>query len=180
MNWLKKNWRDLGAAALMAAMVLIIIGVSISVYRDIRNTRLTSQAAPAPVVQVGDVQGPIRDRVREKVLLGVIRSHAIRQMERQGFALVGGNKTPLSREQAEKLYDRLADDVVIGCVQEGSPDTFGKLGDGQTLAKMLKWIVDHKAEILEVLKLVLSILALFADTPPTELAVAHGWMFAPF
>lgn len=119
------------------------------------------QAVPTPAVaaETEKARG-IHDRARERVLLAVVRSRAIRQMEQDGFALVGRSGTPIMRGRAEALYAQLTDDVVIGAVKEASPAAYGALGDGTLLGNLVKWIVEHQDEILAILKLVLTILAL--------------------
>ena len=160
MNWLKRNQGNIFCAILLGALVLIAVSVTVATVRDISNIRIASQAPPAPVVKVGDVEGPIRDRVRERLLLTIIRHKAIARMQRDGFALANGDKTPLSAEKAEQLYEKLTDEMVLAAAREASPQTVGKLGDGTLLANLIQWIADHQEEILAILKLVLSILAL--------------------
>jgi hypothetical protein len=123
---------------------------------------MPTKPADPPKIEAAppQVEGPIRDRARERVLLAVVQSRAIKQMEKDGFALVGRNGTPLTRQEAESLYSRLTDEVVIGAIKEASPKAYGALGDGTLIANFVKWIADHQDEILAVLKFVMMILAL--------------------
>lgn len=128
-----------------------------------------SRPAPVPVplpqempkAEPKPVEGLFDGKLRQKVLLTLVRHRAIAQMQKDGFKAVGGADKPLTRDQAEALYDKLTDDVILGAVKEASPKAVGAIGEGGFLANLLEWIRTHPEELAAIVKLILSLLALF-------------------
>jgi hypothetical protein len=104
-----------------------------------------------------------RFRPGHQLFCRVVRKRAAEALVADGFNAVGGNPTPLSKAKAEELLSQLDDATVINIAR-----TSGAIEDGKFLDRLdtvLKWIVDHREQIMTVVKLVLSLLALFADVP---------------
>lgn len=113
-------------------------------------------ASPTAEMVIG--QGPAR-----RLLANLIRHRVSKELQKNGFKLIGGNPRPLSAAEAEKLLDRLDDEQLI----EGAKAA-GGLGDGKildALGRLVDWIVAHQDQILAILKWVLTLLALFGDDP---------------
>jgi hypothetical protein len=110
----------------------------------------------APLVVEGDRQGPAR-----RLLARLVRHRLSEQLQRDGFALVGGNPKALTKAEASQLLANLDDDTLIAGTQVS-----GGLGDGKildTLGKILDWIIANQDKILAVVKFFLTILMVFAD-----------------
>lgn len=124
------------------------------------GARITAATAPTPIEARGD-----RLRPGERLFTSVVRHRVSEQLQRHGFAAVGGNPTPLTREQAAALLARVDDGQIVEAARHS-----GAVGDGSfldRLASVLSWLADHKEEILAVVKIILTILALFAGDMPT-------------
>lgn len=158
MNFLRTKYFGYGVAgcAILGMSLLIAAGLDGLLKKAVEVPDLPPTQSP----KVEQVEGPIRDRLRERVVLSIVRHRAIDRLEREGFTLIGKDSRPMSRERARELVDRLDDETLIGCVREASPQVYGKLGDGQLLSNLMTWIADHQEEILAILKLILSILVL--------------------
>lgn len=61
----------------------------------------------------------------------------------------------------EAEYDRLIDYVIQGAIKEASPKTAAAAIDGGFLAQFLEWLSAHQDEILAIVKLIITIMALF-------------------
>lgn len=132
-------------------------------------------AAPAPTpvavasttpTPTASESSPPRLRIGQRLLAKLLRHRVTTQLQHDGFALSGGNPTPLTAEQADRLLSRLDDAEIVGVAESsGVAGDAVVAGDGGRLGALLKWIADHKTEILEVIKLIITILAIFADTP---------------
>jgi hypothetical protein len=126
-----------------------------------RNDPSTPSVKSAPQA----AGGPLVGRLRERVLFASVRSRAVERLQKDGFKLVGGDPTPLSKEKAEALVDRLDEETIRGVVAEASPKTAAAAGEGGPLARLIEWIRTHPEEFQAILKLILSLLMLFADGP---------------
>lgn len=158
MNQIRSKLATRGLIGVVIAGGALLLATGLNCVSDkLKNTA----AVPAPANhRVEEFEGPIRDRLRERVVTAIVRHRAVDRLERDGFALIGKDGTPLSRDKARELIERLDDEVVIGCVREASPQVYGKLGDGTLLSNLMTWISEHQEEILAILKLILSILVL--------------------
>lgn len=163
MNFLRTRHFGYGVAGCAVAGLTLLLATGIDCARNrLASTSATVGPPPVAVPSVGgtDETEAVGDRLRARVLTAIVRHRAMERMQRDGFALIDKDSTPLTRERARELMDRLDDETLIGCVREASPTTYGKLGDGQLLSNLLTWISEHQEEILAVLKLILAILVL--------------------
>lgn len=121
-------------------------------------------AQPAPVAAVAPpvVEGRERLRPAQRLFAKLIRHRAAEHLQRDGFALVGGSKTPLTAAQAAALLAHLDDAEIVAAATGAGAAEGGALDRVGTL---LDWITAHKEEILKVVELVLRLLMLFADGP---------------
>jgi hypothetical protein len=154
---------------LFAALISFgVVGSAVAMYESTeaeaqRRFRLRQTPAPqeSPKAAPQVAEGPLRDRLRERVLLAVVKSRVVRQLQADGFKVAGGPAKPMTRAEAEALYDRLTEDVILGAVKEASPQTFAAATEpGGFLARLIAWITEHQDEIAAIVKLILSILAL--------------------
>lgn len=76
------------------------------------------------------------------------RKLAVEEMTTKGFTLVKGSEIPLDARNARRLVDRITDEQI-------------KLKGGSIFQNLWKWIVDHKEQILAVLKIILTLVMLF-------------------
>lgn len=101
---------------------------------------------------------------RRTILFRKARGRAAKILRKSGFALVGGDATPLSEDQVAAVLGRISDEQI----QARLPADFD-IGDGrakQLLANIIQWIKDHKEEILFVIKAILTLALLFLEPPP--------------
>lgn len=160
------------------ALVAVAV-VSIAAWRHFNPT-------PAPVVNVtvptpelvtpasvGSVISDAETSRREghKLFAKVIRNRVASQLKTDGFALVGGNAKPLTHMEAWSLLGNLEDSAIVAAAVET-----GKVGEGggllDSLAKVLQFLVDHKDQILAIIKIVMALLAVFGD--PVAWGVIQG------
>lgn len=116
---------------------------------------------PAPKCACGDVcpcaakvvEGPIRDRLRERIALRIIKTKTIEKATTTG---VNGKK--LSRADAEAAYERmekdLGDDGILAAAKEAAPPIAGKLAGGP-LTDFLDWLLANAPAIIELLMKIL-------------------------
>jgi hypothetical protein len=148
------------SSALFATFMLSFAAADAQERRRLRpfsTPAVPTVEAPAPAEKVFD------GKLRQRVMLQLLRHRAVAQMQKDGFKSIGGKEKPLTKEEAEALYDRLTDDVVIGLVKEASPKTWGAIGEGGFLARLIQWIKDHPEEVAAIIKLILTLLAAFAE-----------------
>jgi hypothetical protein len=113
---------------------------------------------PAPKMQAPPqvVEGPLRDRLREKIALRIIKTKTIEKAMKDG---VGGKK--LTRQEAEAAYERmvadLGEDGIMTVAKEAAPPISGKLAGGP-LTDFLDWLLANAPAILE---LIMKLLPLF-------------------
>lgn len=113
-------------------------------------------AAASPDEQVVGAQarrmGPAR-----RFFVDVARRRLQERLEKDGFALIGKDATPLTPAQAEQLVGRLSDDVIVtGAIESGA------VGDGKLLDRLgaiVEWLVAHQDQILLLLKFLMTLLA---------------------
>ncbi len=119
--------------------------------------KVMQQPAPKVVEGLGD------GRLRDRLLLAVVRARAVDHAIKHGVPVAGGGTRKVTREEAQKLADKVSDEAILRAAKVyGAP-----VGEGR-LAALFDWLVAHKEQILELVKFVLSLFALFADDePPT-------------
>ena len=127
-----------------------------------------SATVPAPVIEAGPVNvqaAPVeRVTMRQAIVADSMRARAARQLQRDGFALVGGDATPLSAEAAERLTAKVSDlRIVEGGKEVGA---FEQIGDGNGrpfldfIRSIFAWIRDHPETVEKWLKFILALLML--------------------
>lgn len=171
-SWIRAEYQLLPDWAKTIAILLIL---AIVIYG-----RMTKPDAQPPVVVnnlpatastdspgwqpvAADQTTTVRERPGRRLFAKLIRSRLASRLQKDGFALAGGNPKPLSEEQAWELVDRLDDDTVIAAAVQSKAEG---LGDGTLLDKLgnvIQWIIDHKEQILAIVKVLMTLLALFAD-----------------
>lgn len=117
-----------------------------------RKHTSTDSVATAPQV----AEGPLRDRLREKIALRIIKNKTIDRA-----TTIGVNGKKLTRAEAEAAYDRmvadLGEDGIMSVAKEAAPPIEGKLAGGK-LSDFLDWILANAPAIIE---LILKLLPLF-------------------
>jgi len=174
-DWLhSQTWY--AKAAILAAMFIAFM--VLKSYGVIGQQPPTIIVQPAPVSVMtppptAEAQPKLVDAVeREQLGLGhrIVAEHfrrlASRQLQRDGFAVSGGDKTPKPAKDADELVDRLSDVTVIGGMK--SFGAFDQVGDapGPVLGfiqKVFQWIRDHPEQVAAIIKFLLSLLMLFGD-----------------
>ena len=162
-SWLRKQIEDLPQWA-HTLVVLVVIGFVI--YLVYNNKSVTVPTAAPAVVPVVAPAEPLKVSFNQKVnhpahklFVDVVKHRAKRALMADGFNLVGKNPTPLTSEQADELLSKLDDETII----EGSVSK-GLVADGTILDKLtalIDWLVAHESQIMEIVKWVMGILALF-------------------
>jgi len=116
-----------------------------------------------PVTSAQPVAAAVRERPGKRLFAKLIRARLATRLQKDGFALVGGNSKPISEEKAWELVEQLDDDTVVAAAVQSKAEG---LGDGTLLDKLgnvIQWIIDHKEQILAIIKVLMTLLALFAD-----------------
>lgn len=124
----------------------------------------TPQADPAPLVVGSDVEG--REKPGHRLFAKFMKNRLAAQLQKDGFASVGGDPKPLTRGRAWELVDRLDDETVVAAAVQSKA-----VGDGaflDRLGNVIQWLVDHKEQILSVIKFLMTLLAVFADESPPD------------
>lgn len=143
------------------------------------------QPTPAPVVvpvvvpaeqprQVGAgwAQAPAAEPVtaRQRLAGEHFRRLASRELQRNGFALVGGDPKPLAEAAADKLVEKLTDGVIAENAKAAR--VFEQVGEGGGLLgflqRLAQWVRDHPEQVQAILKILLTILLAFGE--PTAVA----------
>lgn len=139
-------------------------------------------AEPVSVQAAGDVGERNREaREGRKWFAKVIRARAAKELQRDGFKLVGGPEKPLDERAAWALVAKLDDDALVAAAKQT-----GAIGDGSVLDRLgsvLQWIVDHQEQIVAVIKIVLTILMAFGDPVALDVVAAPDgslWVVAVY
>lgn len=130
--------------------------------------KVAQQAAPAPKV----VEGPVRDRAK----LALLRILAVQHAVEHGVPNGDGTFKKVTRAQARAYADKVTDEQILkGATVYGAPVAEGRL------ESFFDWILEHKEEIAELVRWIVSLFALFADEEPSAAevwpveAVAEVW-----
>lgn len=118
------------------------------------------QPAPKVVAQAKAAAEPkvVEGRLADRAKLELVRLLAIQHAVREGVPNGDGTFKKVTRAQARKLADQVTDEQILkGMVVYGAP-----AGEGR-LESLFDWILEHKEEIAELVKWVVSLFALFAD-----------------
>lgn len=159
-----------------AAILLMLVGALTD--RTCTRPKPEPTPPPAPVVievpaKVPQVEWVIPAPVaaepvtaRQKFVGEHFRRLTSQQLQHDGFALIGGDKTPLSAEAADKLVERLTDRVAYTTVKASRP-SFEEGGEGggilAFIRRVAKWIADHPEQVAAIIKILLTILMAFGD-----------------
>lgn len=112
-----------------------------------------STVPPAMQAQPQVVQGPIRDALRERLLLRAIRVKTIEKAVADG---ISGKK--VTRAEAEAAYERMEKDLgkdgILQVAAEAAPTVQGQLVGGR-LTDFFDWILKNAPAILELLMKIL-------------------------
>ncbi len=174
-DWIKGTFAALLFLAACAGFATLFIAVSPDADAGpLQRFRDRGKAHPAPqadapkaspkVMQAGPqvVEG-LGDRVRDRLLLSVVRSRAVDHAVKHGIPVAGGGVRKVTREEARAMAEKVSDETILAAAKVyGAPIGQGKLAD------LFDWLVSHKEQILELVKFVLSLFLLFAsDESPT-------------
>lgn len=146
----------------LTAVLLLFALVAIAVAAPLDRPRLFQRkaqqpptaAAPMPV----QAQKLFDGSLRKKLLMAVVRNRTVAKLAAEG----DGKKT-YTRAEAEAAFDKLSKDhpdLVDGAIAEGSQPATAQLAGGK-LTDFLQWLSDHSAEIMKIVSMIISILALF-------------------
>jgi hypothetical protein len=86
----------------------------------------------------------------------LIRKHASQELQKNGFALIGKDGTPIAKDKADEMLKKLDDETIFGVGQE-----VGALGDGtflHFLGAILRYPFEHPDQVVALLKLLLPLL----------------------
>lgn len=113
-----------------------------------------------------------------------LRARLSDRLQRDGFALVGGDDTPIAKERANRLVGRLSDAQVyaagysVGAWQEIGADDDGDGGGFLGFIKrVVKWIQEHPEQVQAILKILMMLLMFISaetDVPVDTLLVWFG------
>ena len=117
---------------------------------------------PGPVLATATAE---RDPSGHRLFAKVIRNRLRERLQKDGFALIGGNPKPLTDLEAAVLVNRLDDSELVAAAVQTKAVEDGSLFD--KLGGVIDWLLSHKDQILSIIKVLLSLLALFGDQPAT-------------
>ncbi|WP_439624047.1 hypothetical protein [Gemmata sp.] len=99
---------------------------------------------------------------RQRLFADRVRHRLSERLQRDGYALVGGDATPLTQEQAAAAVARLSDGQVFGAAYSaGAWAQIGDDGGGGLLGfiqRIVQWIADHPEVVQAILKILMSLL----------------------
>lgn len=102
------------------------------------------------------VEGVGKGELRKRLLLDVMRHHAVNRLVRDGLKTPDGKVRKVDRDEARELVAKVKDETILAmAVEKGAP-----VGEGGKLEALLDWILAHKEEIIRFIMLLIS---LFAD-----------------
>lgn len=128
---------------------------------DDRKIIKSIKAQTVGMVEALPLQGFIQN-----LFLRHIRTETIRHLSKDGLKLIGGSDKQFNFNDAK----REVDEAMVQLTPEGlmvEAVNFRAIGDGKILQRvsdLLTWIVDHKEQILQVIKVIMSLIALFGTT----------------
>jgi hypothetical protein len=126
-------------------------------YEAMKTQRPRKATTPPAVVQqpaqkLGD------GSFRKRVLLALVKHRTVERLQSEG---VKGKK--YTRAEAEAAYEKLSDEMIAGAIAEASPEIAAQvMAVGGPLTDFLDWLSSHGDQIMAIVKLIMSILALFA------------------
>jgi hypothetical protein len=179
--WLGEKLADQPVWVQVAAAVLLML-VGAMTDRTCTRPRPAPQPQPAPVVievpvkqpqlvEWGPVAAGAEVTARQRLAGEHFRRMASRRLQRDGFALVGGDKTPLSAAAADKLVEQLTPEVIAESAKAAG--VFEQVGEGGGLLgflqRLAQWVRDHPEQVQAILKILLTILMAFGQ--PAAVAV---------
>ena len=121
------------------------------------------KAMPTPAPAKTPAQGLFDGSFRKRLLLGLVKHHTIKKLMSEGTGKPGAK--PLSRSDAEAAWKDLETnhaDLIDGAIAEASPDAAAQVqAVGGPLTNFLDWLSTHQDQIMAIVKLIISIIALF-------------------
>ena len=113
------------------------------------------------------IEGIGRGDIGKRLLLKLVKARAVERLTTHGFKDAGkADSKPLSREKAKALVAEVDDEVILKHIVEKYGD---EIGEGGKLESLLQWLVDHKEQILQLVKFIVTLLALFADAQTSNI-----------
>jgi hypothetical protein len=107
----------------------------------------------------------IGKKLRHGIFFKHARKQAIEELTTNGLGLIGMAHPAMSAKEATKLVNMIDDETLEHNLKDmQEKKIIGDLGDGkifQLLDRFIQWIKDHKQEIIEFVKIILSIIAIF-------------------
>jgi hypothetical protein len=159
--------RRVATLTLFALLTLIPAAADAGPLQRFRDRQAQRKATPAPqaqpkaaapkVMQAGPepkvVEGPIRDRAKVALLRLLAVQHAVEH----GVPNGDGTVRKVTRAEARKLADKVTDDQILKGMKVYGAPAEGRLED------LFDWILEHREEIAELVKWIVSLFALFSS-----------------
>jgi len=165
-----ERWKPL-VLKLLALLLASVGGAAAS--QQLRDPQIVEKPIAVPVtIQLPPVVAPseaalsVEGRWRRdgrSLFVGQSREKLVDTLTREGFASVGGPRTPLTERRAKELVDRLTDETVAEAGKSvGAPLEVERGGPILDRLKQLgQWIKEHPEEVAAFIKLLLTILLAF-------------------
>lgn len=164
IGWLKTQITSLPPWAHTLVVLLVLAFIGYLVYaKQVAAPVVNISQAPPTVIQQVDPR-LVADSTATKthpvktLFLDVIKHKTRKALKADGFNLIGKNSTPLTDQQIDTLFSHIDDETILTGIQDK------KLVDGTILDKLtalIDWLVSHESQIMEIVKFLMSILALF-------------------
>lgn len=149
------RFKHFGVGAILGLAMACAIAATIS-EADAQERRKLRPSQPPAAAAPQAVEGPILDKLRERIVLRIAKSKAIEKA-----TTVGINGKKYTRAEAEAAYERmekeLGDDTIMAVAKEAAPPLAGKLVGGR-LSDFLDWFLANLPAIIDA---ILKILPLF-------------------
>lgn len=98
---------------------------------------------------------------RQRLFAERVRHRLAERLQRDGFALAGGDPTPLTRDQAERAVGKLTEAQVFGAAYSaGAWTQIGDDGGGLLgfIQRVAQWFRDHPEVLEAIMKILMSLL----------------------
>ena len=109
------------------------------------------------VIKVGESNEA--EPLGKRIFLRHIRARVASRLQQDGYAQIGKDATPLTKDQTDKLLAQLEDESILrGANETGASPEGGILA---ALEKLFEWIETHEPQIQALIAWIMSLIVLF-------------------
>lgn len=121
---------------------------------------VVGQVEPSVSYGSGSEVGADTEKRRDarKLFAKVVRRKLADQLQKDGYAMVGGDPKPLDHIQAWSAVNKLDDNTIATAAVESGVVTEGRLLD--SLGRIMDWLVAHQDQIMRLVEFLMKLLLL--------------------